>query len=60
LQYLILYVIFNNKYKYNIYINNKFGFIRETLFIYFVKKYSDKIETNRAGTKLKQINIYGY
>ena len=42
------YTQFNNKYKYNIYINNKFDLKGDTIFIYFIKKYSDKIETNKA------------
>ena len=32
----------------------------DIIFLYFIKKYSDKIKTNKLGTKLKSINIYGY
>jgi len=36
-----------------------FGLItRIIIFLYFVKKYSDKIKINKLGTKLKPINIY--
>jgi len=46
-----------NKYQYNIFNN---------IYIYqynispFKKTYLNKIQINKMGTKLKQINIYGY
>jgi len=57
---LILQLIFSNKYQYNIYINNKFCPKRDTIFLHLKEKYLNKIQTNKLGTKLKQMNIYGY
>jgi len=49
-----------NTNMFHFYINNKFCLKRYTIFLHIKIKYLNKIETNKLGTKLKQINIYGY